>query len=714
MSGMKKIISLIIVVSVLLTVAKNNVIAAGNSAENMYEAGMEYFEKEDYGHAFSYFQISGEVKGYVPAQNMLGVCYRDGLGIEADIVEAEKYFRLSADQGYAHAQENLAALLNYGEYFSPMSDNLRQEVAQPEQKTPAIISLSLDENNKPVLTWNELDGVDYYSIYRSEDGKSYTNLNINTKATTYTVKSCKEGRTYFFKVKAFFADGSFSEFSKEESISIPGISVQDPIPIRSLSSTQITTVANNKKSESIYLCGIDYLYKKQDYTKALECLEEAVEEGHSGAMAALGEIYYYGYGVTKNYEKARSLYQQSAELGDPQGMQNLADYYFFGDAGAPDYERAFTLYTEAAGYKGAPWLTEGYPWSYFHLGEMYLKGYGTERNYKIAAELFEKAAKQGISYAMLNLADMYYFGNGVAQDLNKAKEWYQKAADLGIERAEQMVGRLEQIEAYLAPHVHKWKEATCTEPKTCEECGETEGKPLGHDWKKETSGASRACARCGVKEEKAFEIAANNLTVGDYITFGTYEQDNDSANGKEPIEWLVLDVQGDRAFLISRYGLDYQKYYQEYANITWEYSSLRKWLNREFLEDAFSPEEKNNILSTPVPADDNPDYDTDPGNETTDKVFILSVKEAYEYFSSDEERACEATIFAEMARTRRNSAGTKNLITRDCSWWLRTPGISQNRVAGVDPSGKIDSSGNRMIDIFRYLGVRPALWINLD
>lgn len=35
-------------------------------------------------------------------------------------------------------------------------------------------------------------------------------------------------------------------------------------------------------------------------------------------------------------------------------------------------------------------------------------------------------------------------------------------------------------------HTHKWVEATCTEPKTCTECGETEGDPLGHDWKEAT------------------------------------------------------------------------------------------------------------------------------------------------------------------------------------------------------------------------------------
>lgn len=109
---MKKILSLIIVISILLSAVNNNVLAAGNSAEIMYEEGMEFFEKEDYDRAFARFQIAGDVRGYAPAQNMLGVCYRDGLGAEQNSEEAEKYFQLASDQGYTPAQDNLAALID--------------------------------------------------------------------------------------------------------------------------------------------------------------------------------------------------------------------------------------------------------------------------------------------------------------------------------------------------------------------------------------------------------------------------------------------------------------------------------------------------------------------------------------------------------------------------------------------------------------------------
>ena len=49
-------------------------------------------------------------------------------------------------------------------------------------------------------------------------------------------------------------------------------------------------------------------------------------------------------------------------------------------------------------------------------------------------------------------------------------------------------------------HEHQWTEATCTEPRTCSECGETEGEPLGHKWKKATCTEPKTCSVCGETE----------------------------------------------------------------------------------------------------------------------------------------------------------------------------------------------------------------------
>ena len=67
----------------------------------------------------------------------------------------------------------------------------------------------------------------------------------------------------------------------------------------------------------------------------------------------------------------------------------------------------------------------------------------------------------------------------------------------------------------------------------------------------------------------------SGIKVGDTIKLGTYEQDNNKSNGKEEIEWRVLDIDGNEALLISEYALDCKPYNEEYAEITWEDFTLR-------------------------------------------------------------------------------------------------------------------------------------------
>jgi hypothetical protein len=87
------------------------------------------------------------------------------------------------------------------------------------------------------------------------------------------------------------------------------------------------------------------------------------------------------------------------------------------------------------------------------------------------------------------------------------------------------------------------------------------------------------------------KTVAPDVQTGGYVTFGSYEQDNDLSNGKEDIEWLVLARENNKALLISRYSLDNQPYSEHTEEVPWENCSLRKWLNDNFLNEAFSSDE---------------------------------------------------------------------------------------------------------------------------
>ena len=205
-------------------------------------------------------------------------------------------------------------------------------------------------------------------------------------------------------------------------------------------------------------------------------------------------------------------------------------------------------------------------------------------------------------------------------------------------------------------------------------------------------------------EETATVLLAS-AAVGDYVVFGSYEQDNDLTNGKEPIEWLVLDKQDDKILVISKYGLDCQPYNEEYKNVTWETCTLRGWLNDSFLNEAFGAEEQALIPTVKASADKNPYRKTDPGNDTNDRVYLLSIVEAEQFFDSKEKRQCEQTAFAVAQGAYKNENGT-------CRWWLRSPGNDRDSAADVDYDGSVSNFGRRVHG--GNGAIRPAMWIDVS
>ena len=215
--------------------------------------------------------------------------------------------------------------------------------------------------------------------------------------------------------------------------------------------------------------------------------------------------------------------------------------------------------------------------------------------------------------------------------------------------------------------------------------------------------------KCADIKTKYNQILMRKAAVGDKITFGTYEQDNVTSNGTENIEWLVLAKENNKILVISDKALDCQRYNAIHKEITWEQCSLRKWLNDSFLNTAFSEEERALIQSTTVSADKNPQYQyRNPGNATTDKVFLLSINEVHKYFSDINARECSPTAYAKAQGAR---TSTYNGVDT-CAWWLRSPGSEQSFATSIDDLGWVNSRGYSVSSF--VFSVRPALWIDLD
>lgn len=178
----------------------------------------------------------------------------------------------------------------------------------------------------------------------------------------------------------------------------------------------------------------------------------------------------------------------------------------------------------------------------------------------------------------------------------------------------------------------------------------------------------------GTDTGKAIQLVdsgtAANISGGqaDSVYFGTYKQSSDGSGGyhTDPIKWRVLKNAGSKLFLLSDQNLDVFEYHKISESVTWETSTMRSWLNglaanqgsgdnaidyadNNFLDNAFSAEEKTAIADTVVVNDDNPEHGTEGGNDTTDKIFLLSIAEANNnaYFAYRYSRIATNTAYVE-------------------------------------------------------------------
>ena len=198
------------------------------------------------------------------------------------------------------------------------------------------------------------------------------------------------------------------------------------------------------------------------------------------------------------------------------------------------------------------------------------------------------------------------------------------------------------------------------------------------------------------------------LNKGDVITFGTYPQDK-YGESVAPIEWDVLEVNGDEALIISDKILDMVTYNEEHVDITWENCTLRKWLNEDFIEKAFTDEEKEKIVPK---MHDNPKNKNFPeiegGADTLDKVFAFSIDEVKSYFPTKEERKAKATPYA-----LQQGVYVYTETGYSC-WWLRTRCFP----AGMGGGSRVNVGGTisdlAYDDIRSHRGPRPVMWIKTE
>ncbi len=230
----------------------------------------------------------------------------------------------------------------------------------------------------------------------------------------------------------------------------------------------------------------------------------------------------------------------------------------------------------------------------------------------------------------------------------------------------------------------------------------------------------------------------NGVSTWDCIYFGSYWQNDTNGDGvadekddKEPIKWRVLSTGVDEAFLLAENGLDCKQYNETFEDATWESCTLRRWLNETFLNTAFSSSEQKAITTTYVIDDNVPYLDARYGENTNDKIFLLSTPEImswnYGFWTSvtlSETRTCKPTNYAKQKGAYSQTFSSSNPITWNLGnggWWLRTSGCLGGCAAAIMSDGYANtarSTDKLVLGVYGVnrsnVAIRPAMNISLS
>ncbi len=211
-------------------------------------------------------------------------------------------------------------------------------------------------------------------------------------------------------------------------------------------------------------------------------------------------------------------------------------------------------------------------------------------------------------------------------------------------------------------------------------------------------------------EKKQLELCMSNaftvkdqvelLEVGNTVIFGKYDQDP-TQEGKELMEWVILQKDANKALLISKEAIDASPY--GVTGSKWSKSALRNWLNGSFVESTFANEkgflkyEFTTTIYKDAEGNDVPDA-------SNDRVFILGENEVSKYFSSDLERCTRAT---EYLKAKGIYVNPDNGAVH---YWLRNAALD-GKIKYVNGGGAINQDGALPTEIN---AIRPAVWIGLE
>jgi len=150
--------------------------------------------------------------------------------------------------------------------------------------------------------------------------------------------------------------------------------------------------------------------------------------------------------------------------------------------------------------------------------------------------------------------------------------------------------------------------------------------------------------------------------------------------------WYLIETKDNKALLMKKAAIKGKAYNDLLSDVTWEKSSLRQWLNSEFIEDVFTTAERQQVMLSTITPQNNAVYGTLGGEATQDYVFLLSASDVELY--------------------------KKQLTHLENNSWLCSPGSAQNTAAFLSVKGTVMNYGYEVTS--DQIVVYPFIWFNLE
>ena len=416
--------------------AKDNILELANEEDVFAQTNAAWGYREGYGTAVDHVEAVKWVRkaaeqGFARAQYDLGWMYQYGRGVERSDEKAAGWYLKAAEQGLARAQRNLGFMYEYGRGVERSDAKAAEWVLKAAEQGLADVQNVMYKNGRGVEQYY-VKTAGWY-LKAAEQGYAEAQCNLGymyangtgveqsyVKAAEWFLKAAEQGDADAqYHLGVMYEDGTGVEQSDEKAREWYQKAAE-----QGLADAQ---------------CKLGVMYEdgtgvEQSDEKAREWYLKAAVQGNADAQynlgrmyKNLGRMYEFGDSVEQSYEKAREWYQKAAEQGDALAQYNLGCMYRDGRGVEQSYEKAAEWYLKAA--------KQGLAGAQYNLVRMYKNGTGVEQSYEKAVEWYLKAAEQGLAIAQYNLGEMYALGDGVEQSNEKAREWLQKAADQGFDCA---------------------------------------------------------------------------------------------------------------------------------------------------------------------------------------------------------------------------------------------------------------------------------------